>query len=449
MERSGWTISIDFGTAMCKCAAAMSGSLQNSFASVRALPIGQASGAAHDYLVPSAMFLSGRDIVFGPDAVNAEINCQQSRREALRSFKLMLGANNLEARLRTQPNRKIDPTGAFTYRDLITVFLAYLLDLVDSASSQIGIQPDQPKRYRYCQPDWPRQSTQGVESLIGQLLQDGDAVRSILGGGFWRRPVSYEAIFEALKAKREGVFSLEIEGGILEASAVAAAYLEEEVDKPHCMLVLDIGAGTTDLGTYLSARRTDGGYRILSKVETLMLAGDDIDRVVLDELVSSTNLGIQAQDKLWRRLLPQIMQIKERLFNDGEVNLEVDDVRLACSVTSIVKSREYQSLAESASKGFERLHADIAERAQKAGVDEILGVSAGGGAQLPFVADVFAEAAKKRPHGRKFRAMPRLPGLVARAVSYGGVGQSFQQLAIALGAAAAPSEFLLHNAVKL
>lgn len=448
MNHSGWTISIDFGTAMCKCAAAMSGSNFESFETVRALPIGQASGSEYPYLAPSALFLTGQDVLFGSAAVNEEIRSSEKRREALRSFKLMLGANNLENRLRSQPNRKIDPTGAFTYRQLITVFLAYLLDVIDEAAVQIGIPKDDPKRYRYCQPDWPRKGKADGESAITRLLQDGDVVRTRLGSGFWKQPLAYDRAKEALK-NPEGVFQLDIEGGILEASAVAAAYLEEDVGKPHCMLVLDIGAGTTDLGTYLSARRPDGGYRILSKVETLIIAGDDIDRVVLDELVSRSRLSTSEQDWLWRKLQPEIMTIKERLFNQGKVAVTIEDIRTQCTVADIVKSREYQTLAKSAAKGFQRLHSDIAARAKKAGVEEILGVSAGGGGQLPFVKSIFAAAGKKRPHGRRFRPMPHLPGLVGRAVSYGGVGGSFQQLAIALGAAAAPTDFLMHNAVPL
>ena len=142
MGTSTWSIGVDFGTAFSKAACTRVMSLgADALRDIKPLRLGEAGGGNRPYLVPSSLFLDRERVHFGHWAVKRIIAANLEERELVRSFKTILGANDFEGALNFYPRPTVDPDRMFRLRDLIILFLAYLLALVDvSAARELGVR---------------------------------------------------------------------------------------------------------------------------------------------------------------------------------------------------------------------------------------------------------------------------------------------------------------------
>jgi molecular chaperone HscA len=441
---SGWIVAIDFGTAFSK-AAAVPCDLPAAEALRRARPlrVGEAAGAGNAHLVPSALFLLDRQVYFGADAAAHAQRSSVGKREALQSFKLLLGTNDLDAFLVTRPSRRIDPDGVFTYRELITLYLAYFLGLVGQAfRDDPTIIEGSVETWRYTRPGWFTERTQRDHILTVELFSNAASVLAALPPQFWRQPFSYDEAKRALAQARPG--TINVDAGVFEASAAATAYLPDVVNAAWSMIVIDMGAGTTDFGSYMSVPGPSGKARLHSLDHTIAIAGDDIDRSLLNVIIQKAK-GINSQRELgglWRHMLPSIRARKEEIFSSGQLSIEFYGHTVSCSMRELQKSKDFRAIVEAISKDFASVIDQTAKRAAKYKLREMVVITTGGGARLPFIAEMVRKAAAKRSPVR-IRVAPPQPLWINEATFRDEVGPIFDQLAIAIGGAIAPKEMLI------
>jgi hypothetical protein len=131
--REAWALCIDFGTAFSKAAAAPAGAWSRFHPEdVRPLMLSREEGA-NPFLLDSAVFVDEDRILFGRAALARADALAHKKRQALRSFKTLLSVSDLDRALNTGAPASIDPHRIFPMRDLVVLYLAYLLAATDRA----------------------------------------------------------------------------------------------------------------------------------------------------------------------------------------------------------------------------------------------------------------------------------------------------------------------------
>ena len=275
---SDWTLCIDFGTAYSKAAVAPTGAWSRfDPASVR--PLMLSADGQNTFLLDSAVFVDEDRVLFGRAALNEADAQADNKRAALRSFKTLLSVSDLDRALNTNAPATIDPHRVFQMRDLIVLYLAYLLASIERAitADPILAQGGTFSR-RYAAPAWRSGDSAGMHDVIVRLFGEAEAFRTAVGKRLLSPDgLSLRAISEALPKAMERAEALEM-GLIFEATA-AAAYTSVGLEGSGShMIVVDMGAGTTDIAAL--ARLGPRTIKLPEARVTLKQAGDFIDRVI-------------------------------------------------------------------------------------------------------------------------------------------------------------------------
>ena len=179
-DAAQWIVCIDFGTAFSK-AAAVRADAWDAFdpSKIRPLTIGAVSQYSHPFLLESAVFVGDTHVKFGVEAVLHAGDLAASKRQALRSFKTLLSAADLDRALETFAPLSIDPHRIFTQRDLIVLFLAYLIRAIGRAQAADPELAGALVRRRYALPAW--RGGVSMHGRITALFSAAEAVAARLG----------------------------------------------------------------------------------------------------------------------------------------------------------------------------------------------------------------------------------------------------------------------------
>ncbi len=436
-DAASWTVCIDFGTAFSKAAAVRTGAWAAFNPSqVRPLTIGAVSPGGNPFLLESAVFVGDTHLVFGGEAVLQAGAHAASKRQALRSFKTLLSAADLDSALDAHAPRSIDPHRMFSQRDLIVLFLAYLTRAIARAQAADTELAGASVRWRYALPAW--KGGVSMHGRITALFSVAEAVAARLGDAlFDPAGVPLGAAAEALKqAGAPAPLTMDM---VYEATAAAAYSLVGLKAPSSHLMVVDMGAGTTDFAA-LAARGT-GLDEIADARVTLMQAGDMIDRILLDLLLQKApNLRSRAeQAELWRSVMVSIGEVKESLFLDGRAAISYKGKAISITLRDLQKDRDFKAFVREMKHAFERSLNALAARATKDGSKDVCVVAVGGGAYAPFVKDMIRTA--KAPKVR-VSSYPATPDWAHSAAFGGNLAPIFPQLAIAIGGALAPDALL-------
>ncbi|WP_395645026.1 hypothetical protein [Terricaulis sp.] len=438
-----WTLCIDFGTAFSKAAVAPS-TAWNAFtpATVRPLMLG-GPGQGNSFLLDSAVFVDDDRVLFGSAAVARAEALSVQKRLALRSFKTLLSVSDLERALNTSLPRSLDPHRAFTQRDLIVLYLAYLSAAIGRAcaADQVlsrGVTFDS----RYAAPAWRSGDAAGSHELIVRLFAEGDAIRAALGSEILApQGLPLQTALKAVAAARSADTAAAQLGLIYEATA-AAAYTSIGLnsDASH-IIVVDMGAGTTDIAAM--ARAGAHVYELAEARVTLKQAGDFVDRVIVNiALEASPELKTpQRQAELWRMMFRSMRDIKETLFLDGRVGFRFEGRLITVSLKDLERDDDFKEFIANLERAYEHGLAAVRDHAKREKARDLMAVAVGGGAFAPFIQKLIR---RKPPNAGRIKVQPR-PATPdwAHAPEFGGnLAPVFPQLAIAIGGALAPESML-------
>ena len=447
-----WVLCLDFGTAKSKAFAATD---DEEDPELEPLPIGEddedLDGSVYE--VSSCVWIDDDGRLFvGSEAVKRGMNYGGEFRRPLDSLKQQIsqvdpvdGSAELERRL----PKDVDPTSTLTYADAITIYLAYLTDLATTAiARRVGTLY---VRRRFTVPCW--QSTQrgwaaellGRSSLRAQLL--ADTFR-----GRWREGIPVEQVARAVQAaaahddKLTWLAATESDDvsdwhrGSLEALAAASARLWRDRFARDLMLVVDVGAGTTDLSLFWVVQ--DGGshraFPIVGGNSGIRQAGDTLDRLLVEALLRKAGLGVDETGERARRGLRRkgVRQMKERLFQVGSLaETLVNDEKVTLSREEFIESEGVRRFEELIADKIQRLLEGVHESWEKAAAEKgITLLLTGGGCDLPMIT-----ALKDRPWRLRERAVPfRVARRVPRSVEDqfdAPFIQVYPRLAVAMGGA--------------
>lgn len=437
---SDWTLCIDFGTAFSKAAAAPTGAWSRfDPASVR--PLMLSAEGQNAFLLDSAVFVDEDRVLFGRAALNEADAQADSKRAALRSFKTLLSVSDLDRALNTNAPLTIDPHRVFQMRDLIVLYLAYLLASIDRAiaADPILAQGGTFSR-RYAAPAWRAGDSAGMHDVIVRLFGEAEAFRAIVGKRILAPDgLSLRTISDALPKAMDQAEALEM-GLIYEATA-AAAYTSVGLESASShMIVVDMGAGTTDIAAL--ARLGPRTIELPEARVTLKQAGDFIDRVIANRVLESAKWAKRQQEKteLWGVLMHQMGDIKEAIMADGRATLRNQGRSISLSFKEIEKDEDFREFYKSLRDAYDHALAIVRDDARARGRSDVQAIAVGGGAATPFIQDLI----RRKMESTRPRVIPRpaTPDWAHAREFRGNLAPVFPQLAIAIGGALAPDSML-------
>ncbi len=437
---SDWTLCIDFGTAYSKAAVAPTGAWSH-FDPATIRPLMLSAEGQNTFLLDSAIFVDEDRVLFGRAALNEADAQADAKRSALRSFKTLLSVSDLDRALNTNAPATIDPHRIFQMRDLIVLYLAYLLASIDRALladpilAQGGIL-----RRRYAAPAWRSGDSAGMHNVIVRLFAEAEAFRTTVGKRLLSpEGLSLRTISDALPKALESAEMLEM-GLVFEATA-AAAYTSVGLEGAGShLIVVDMGAGTTDIAALARL-----GARTIELPEarvTLKQAGDFLDRVIANRVLESAKWARRPEERaeLWSVLMRQMADIKEAIMADGRATLRNQGRSISLSLREVEKDEDFRDFQKSLRQAYDHSLAVVRDDARARGRSEVQAIAVGGGASTPLIQDLI----RRKMESTRPRVIPRpaTPDWAHAREFRGNLAPVFPQLAIAIGGALAPDSML-------
>lgn len=438
---SDWTLCIDFGTAFSKAAAAPVGAWSNfEPGRVRPLVLSGADATGNAFLLDSAVFVDDDRVLFGRAAVERADALVNSKRMALRSFKTLLSVSDLDRALNANAPAGVDPHRVFQMRDLVVLYLAYLLASIDRAvQGDAQLQSATSISRRYAAPAWRAGDSAGMHSVIMRLFSEAEAFRQAAGEKLLApQGMPLKKISDALPAAESDAQPVQM-GLVYEATGAAAYTSIGLPDSGSHLIVVDMGAGTTDIAALAHNR---GEVEELTEARvTLKQAGDFIDRIVANIVLDASKWARAPEEQadLWRLLMTHMRDIKESLFHDGRAVLRHDGRAINIAMRDVERDKDFKLFLKELTKAYEESLRIVRHSAAAQKRRTVQTIAVGGGASAPFIQDLL----RLKPGGNvSAEPRPATPEWAYAPEFQGNLAPVFPQLAIAIGGALAPDSML-------
>jgi hypothetical protein len=315
VEAPAGLLCVDFGTAASKIA-------MDGLDGPEPLPIGARAGdpgTNATFLSPSAIAVADGLIQFGWRAeVAAESDVNSP---VIRSLKSKLWG---DPQVLEEIGLRVGAV-LFTYRDLLVLYLAYLTRLATAELRDRELDPHVPRRY--AMPFAYDEAHEDIRDEFGKVLSVAAVLADSLGDTLLDglEPGTARLALDAAQGIRVPDWFLEQpEPCVGEPIAAGNFSMRGELGDRTLYMILDLGAGTTDL-CVMALNRKFGEIRpitIPGGALSIEWAGDHLDDLVIEHLAETQAPGEES------RLARMKRDLKERLFRDGVIDLELSDVSL-------------------------------------------------------------------------------------------------------------------------
>jgi hypothetical protein len=393
---------LDFGTAMSKAFASEveEDELYQTFPLKLGQRAAQVSGITSRtiYPVPSSLWITndGR-IHVGEKAIalslqaQADTTIQRKRFDSLKK-ELILGLK--ESSPFNQPmSKEQNPTNVpLSTGEAITFYLGFLIDVACiELQEKYGYS-----RYvsrNYALPSWPQERRNWGEKMLSDMLNKAQIVADTLHGR-WDEGIPVKEV-KAVLDKINGLDSLPdylLNVGITEPLAVASSRLRQEEPHRGLVMIVDIGAGTTDIALFGVVEQPDDGIFNAFPVEngnkSIPLAGDTLDNA-LRKLIHK-RLDMRSSDEHFQRddqhLQMQLRKLKESLFRDGFCVTTLTNGRIQITIDEFLDTPMVEGFKKEIASTFDQALKSLSPVNAKRYADSKLSVVlTGGGATLPMV----------------------------------------------------------------
>ena len=349
----------------------------------------------------------------------------------------------------------MNPTAVeLTYEDAITFYLAYLTDLaVTQLERKLGARY---VKRRFTLPWWKdeRQRQWGAE-LMARSLARAQIVADTFRAR-WREGLHVSEVKAVLKlaakhhdrlhwlldcSDRENDVTLATWGGSLEALAAASGRVWTVKSARELMLVVDVGAGTTDLTLFLVVQHEQKrrAFPVWPGGTAVRQAGDSLDSRLLEQLLDRAHLGEDSdlRERMGEGLrLKGVRQMKERLFQTGVVRETLaNDETVELTQEQFLASEAVRSFENTICGEIEKLLSEVDATwhtaAKQGGLTFVL---TGGGCNLPMIRELKDRKWKIGDKFVKCRLATEVPDFVAQRFE-AEFADEYPQLAVAMGGA--------------
>lgn len=429
-------ICIDFGTSMSKVAARIGGQLV-------AIPLGELSGdPVKTYPYDSSLlFSSDGNIYLGYKAVTRSLDHARGLEPRLDSLKRRLTMGDRTDLSETLIPSLLNRTGvSFSIRDALTLLIGHILALTrKELKNTFERELDDTIEIRFTRPVFDTERAEWVDREMSHAICTACALEKKLRKAHTGVIAAHDAK-EFLKKATSGR-EPPSRSGIEEPVAASVLYLTQP-NRRSIIAIVDIGAGTTDLGLFIVIQPDNADQidraRALADPRSVKKAGDHLDEILKSMLIDSMLIdGVRLDSQRKLEIDLNIRRWKEDLFTFKEAVATLSGgVRLKRVLQhQLVAHQDYigmaieirnamQSMLQSA-KGIELYANTMSHR-----VTRIELIPAGGGARLPLIDELATLSWQGDRNSLPMRVVRTVPEI---ALDY---SDDFPQLAVALGGAA-------------
>ncbi len=305
------------------------------------LELGAAAGRS-GYTLPSSVFIADDGkAYFGYEAIERSQDLIESGRQRLDSIKAWLsqqseGSLDGDARIL---QKSWNPTDyKLTQGDLIRIYLAYLTDMANQALGGYEVGGKTIDRYvkrRFARPCWPDPAqAKWADKLMRAMLAEAQVLADTFSGQ-WAGGINVAELksaadqVRALSARPDYL----IDDGVPEPVAVAAGAIADAENLRDAFMVVDVGAGTTDFGLFVSTRKPGEEddqprvFQIPASIHGLMQAGDKVDGMLRSFICKheSVDAADTSGHLIMADLGRRIRGLKETLFKTGALEYALAD----------------------------------------------------------------------------------------------------------------------------
>jgi molecular chaperone HscA len=450
----GHVLCLDFGTAKSK---AMAATVGDEGQDPQLLDIGL--GRRDDdidrsaYTVTSSVWISDEGLVFvGSEALYQSIGSYYggSRRRRLDSLKQQLtlvGSQQNLAMRRLEP--EANPTNVdLTYEDIVTFFLGYVTDL---ALSDLTGGPVRNVKRRFTIPAWQPSQRSWAASALARYVARAQLLADTFRG-HWKNGIPADQVKAMARAaaRHDNELKYLLDGsewtrsfpiGLLEPLAAGSGRVWADKAVQNLVLLVDVGAGTTDFSLFWVAQNPATGTRRAIPIspggDAVRMAGDMIDGVLLDNLLSRVQGGVTSSMRSNIEIdlrLRGLRRLKEQMFSNGRLELSlINDQAVAIELEEFLRDDRVKAVGQEIEKAVSQFLASV-DVTWRGATDDALIVLTGGSARLPMI-----QAMQDRPWkiaGRPtvFKPTREVPEFIASTFDTD-FQREYPQLAVAIGGA--------------
>ena len=376
---------LDFGTSFSKSFAVDN---RSGGPTLIDLPIGSGDSGREKYFAYSDMLIEGGHIFFGSQARSRVSESDTGR--IIDSPKQLLTMSGDTTELRHSKLDKIkDPHQSFSRRDIILLYLSYLNFISESRLEEAGHSINTQRRFTH--PAWNNDFREGnkreMESMMAEAIVLSRTIGSDICDGL--SVETARSLLDAINQVDEARLPNKlVVGAVREATAAGAgALLATDEGVRQGYIIVDVGAGTTDIAGFIVVTNANTGqmkvWEVAPAAQAIRFAGNLLDQHLTNLILGRAKFvdGTSESTALKSHLRREVRTYKETLFNEGHVVIELpNDNTLTFELEDFLSSDEVQhfenKLRDTVSK---------AVRSMEAAAKDVKLVATGGGAKLPMV----------------------------------------------------------------
>ena len=431
----GFMMCLDFGTSFSK---AFAHEFTDTKKSVIDLKISSEQNGGSELLLPSELFIDGSEIYFGVAARNRfdDIEAEQDRLIDSPKQYLTLGSDVSQLGEIDLPQAsKKDPNNRLKRRDALVLYLAHLNLKSEQALEKQNYSSN--VRRRYTHPAWSDDINEKNKKEMRRILAEAILISRSFPGLVDEKSELNLIVPILSKAKSledaelDTIFPI-IDEAVREATAAGSgALLSTEPGERDSFVVVDIGAGTTDVaGCYCVHHGATGALSTSEETtaaKAIRQAGNTLDNGLLKLILSKVHYDASSTEYHITRnhLQKKKRNYKELLFSNGKVSIKLPD-------DSVLNVTLDEYLQQDTTKRFvSELTGLITAAAKKVFNNKtVYLVPTGGGARLPFLAQIVQDI-YKGPDSLSMEIKEAMP--VELQETNPDLIQAYPQLAVSVG----------------
>lgn len=451
-QSDGYVLSLDFGTAKSKAfAASVNGDPED--ADLVELALGRRDNDldAAVYTVASSVWISNDGLLYaGSEALRKSMqsgvvgNVSRRRLDSVKQQLTLISVEQNLASLKLESD--INPTKVeLSYEDAVCFYLAYLTDLAVSELASRG--HSRYIRRRFTIPAWRASQRAWAAPILAKLLVRAQVLADTFHGR-WANGIPAETLktVMAVAKSHESELLYLLDGyngksgafpnGLLEPLAAGSGRIMADRHARNLVLVVDIGAGTTDFSLFWSVQGPKGrkAFPVEPCSGAVRVAGDILDEILIAELLRRADGG--SGEWMRKRFETEIRhsgvrRMKETLFRTGRLDVSVADQNVSIELQEFLENDRVLRFGQTIEDAIKTFLGSVDSTWQQA--DQALLVLTGGGASLPMIKNFANKYWDLGGRQVMFKAAEAVPEVIQTFST--DFQNEYPQLAVAIGGA--------------